>query len=215
MITCLEVCGRSAQRLVSSLRKNFFLWCAVSIAVAISQGTVYAEVNTWQNGGDLQWSTSGNWSTGAIPGSADTAYFPISGVNSGVVNLGGETRTVSSLISSNAAYSFTNGTLSASSFSFYGGTVSAILAGSGSLTKCTTNTLKLTATNTCSGGTVINGGTLTLNRKTGCLAADGNLTVGGNGTFNMDNVGASGSLTQQLGVLTFTNGHGTVVLTTS
>jgi len=145
------------------MRKNIQSaeWTALFFALAALTATsAIAGVNTWQNGGDLQWGTSGNWSTGAIPGSADTALFPTSGVNSGVVNLGGETRTVSSLISSNAAYSFTNGTISADALTFCGGNVSAVLTGAASLSKNGSGTLTLSATNSYTGPAYLNAGTL-------------------------------------------------------
>ena len=96
----------------------------------------------------------------------------------------------------------------------------AIINGSGTtaLTKSGSGLWTLTGANLYTGATTVGGGTLTLNRQTGSLAATaltfGNLTgAGGGGTFNMDNVGAGGALTQTLGALTFSAGDGTVKTT--
>ena len=75
-----------------------------------------------------------------------------------------------------------------------------------------TSRMVLSGANTYTGGTTINRGTLTLNRQTGSLTAT-SLTFGGSGTFNMDNVGASGALTQSLGALNLNAGNGTVQVT--
>jgi len=107
----------------------------------------------------------------------------------------------------------TNGTLNGASYTFSGGTVSAALGGSGALTNIN-GTTTLTGANTYSGGTVITGGsTLNLNRQTGSVNTSGALTFSSTGTFNVDNVGASGALSQNMGTLTFSSGHGTVKTT--
>jgi autotransporter-associated beta strand protein len=106
------------------------------------------------------------------------------------------------------------------------GTLTHIGAGTGDLTinsviglgvtgviqNSATSRMVLSGANTYTGGTTINRGTLTLNRQTGSLTAT-SLTFGGSGTFNMDNVGASGALTQSLGALNLNAGNGTVQVT--
>jgi fibronectin-binding autotransporter adhesin len=93
-------------------------------------------------------------------------------------------------------------------------TISSVLAGAGtSFTKAGSGILILSGANTYAGTTIINRGTLTLNSQTGSLATTSPLTFTGTGTFNMDNVGASGALTQTLGALTFSAGQGTVQTT--
>jgi len=131
-------------------------------------------------------------------------------VSGGIYDLGGFTVTNGAVTMSSGAIS--NGTLYASSYTGLGGTLYAILAGSGALTNIS-GALTLTGANTYSGGTVIYGGTLTLNGNTGSLDSSGTLTFGGSGTFNFDNVGASGALSQTLGALTFNAGDGTVKIT--
>lgn len=83
----------------------------------------------------------------------------------------------------------------------------------GGLTKIGLGTLTLTAASTYTGTTTVNGGTLKLNRQTGSLASGSALSFGGNGTFNMDNTGASGTLSQTFGTLTFGVGDGVVLST--
>lgn len=78
-----------------------------------------------------------------------------------------------------------------------------------SVTKAGAATLTLTGSNTYDGTTTINAGTLTLNRATGSLPTGSPLTMRG-GTFNMDNIGAVGALSQNLGALTFNLGDSTV-----
>jgi autotransporter-associated beta strand protein len=95
-------------------------------------------------------------------------------------------------------------------------TISSSLTGAGtSFTKAGSGVLILSGANSYTGTTIISGGTLTLNRATGSLASTTPLTFSGTGTFNMDNVGASGALTQSLGALTFSAGQGTVQITRS
>ena len=93
-------------------------------------------------------------------------------------------------------------------------TIGSILAGAAtSFTKAGNGILTLSGANTYAGTTIINAGTLTLNRQTGSLDTSSALTFTGTGTFNMDNAGASGALTQTLGALAFSTGDGTVKTT--
>ena len=75
------------------------------------------------------------------------------------------------------------------------------------------NTLTLSGPSTYEKATTIKAGTLTLQGATGPLSASSPLTFTGSGTFNFDNIGASGSTSQSLGALTFTAGEGKVLTT--
>ena len=76
------------------------------------------------------------------------------------------------------------GTLTASSYSLESGNVSAVLAGSGPMTKSTTGTVTLTGANTYTGATTINGGTLTAGSTTGhALGSTSSITINSGGTL--------------------------------
>ena len=127
-----------------------------------------------------------------------------SGVGAGTLNFGGSITggaagaTVLNLSGANTNTNTVNGVIADGS------------ATSLTVTKSGSGTWRLTAANTYSGPTTINAGTLNLNRQTGSLNSAGALTFTGSGTFNMDNVGATGALTQSLGALAFSSGDGTV-----
>jgi autotransporter-associated beta strand protein len=71
-------------------------------------------------------------------------------------------------------------------------------------------TLTLQGTNTYTGGTFVNGGTLKVEANTGSLPAGGALTFNGTGIFNSDNTNATVALSPSLGALTFAAGDATV-----
>lgn len=71
-------------------------------------------------------------------------------------------------------------------------------------------TLTLQGTNTYTGGTFVNSGTLKVEAKTGSLPAGGALTFNGTGAFNSDNTGAAAALSPSLGALTLAAGDATV-----
>ncbi|MEI6175267.1 MAG: autotransporter-associated beta strand repeat-containing protein [Verrucomicrobiota bacterium] len=81
------------------------------------------------------------------------------------------------------------------------------------LTKIGTGTQTLTGANTYTGATTIKDGTLTLNGQTGSISTSSALTFSGDGTFNMDNTGASAALAKTLGALIFSAGDGVVKIT--
>ncbi|MFZ4778569.1 MAG: beta strand repeat-containing protein, partial [Terrimicrobiaceae bacterium] len=91
---------------------------------------------------------------------------------------------------------------------------SAGITGTGNFTQAGIGTTTLTANNTYTGATTVSAGILQLNRNTGSLSSSSALTFSGNGgTFNMDNTGAAGALSQSLGNLTFSAGEGVVKTT--
>ena len=79
------------------------------------------------------------------------------------------------------------GTLSGSSYVVQSGSISAILAGTGSLTKSTAGTVTLTGTNIYSGGTTVSGGILALG-SAGALGTIGTISfTGGTLQFSASN----------------------------
>ncbi|MFL6515525.1 MAG: beta strand repeat-containing protein [Chthoniobacterales bacterium] len=71
------------------------------------------------------------------------------------------------------------GQISGTSFNMQSGSVSAILAGSGTLTKTTAGTVILTGVNTYTGGTFINAGNLAINSPSALGASSANTTING------------------------------------
>ena len=112
-------------------------------------------------------------------------------------NLGGQTVSNTGLVLQNNG-TVSNGTFTSSgALSLKSGSVSAILAGSGALTKSSNGNVTLSGANTYSGGTTISAGTLALT---------------GNGTLGSGTVGLSGgtldigTTNQTTGALTLTSG---------
>src|SRR5580692_3482401 len=93
------------------------------------------------------------------------------GVSGGVLDLGGTTQTTGALTLSGGTIE--DGTLRSSSFGVPGGTVSAVLAGGGTLTKSGGGTVVLSGNNIYTGPTNINAGVLDV---TGSIA-DSSLTI--------------------------------------
>src|SRR5204863_871976 len=76
------------------------------------------------------------------------------------------------------------GVLTGSSYTMESGAVTAILAGTGALTKNTAGTVTLTGVNTYSGGTTINAGNLAIKSASSLGAASGLTTIIG-GTLEL------------------------------
>jgi len=95
------------------------------------------------------------------------------------------------------------------------GRISAGLSGAGGFTKTGTGTLFLAGNNTYSGTTAITAGTLVVERNTGSLPSTGAVTLSstaGLAGLVIDNVGATGALSQSVGLLGFEAGAATVSL---
>ncbi len=107
--------------------------------------------------------------------------------NSGAVTVAGGTLALSTNSDTVGAVTLVNGsitgsgTLTGSSYGVQGGSVSAILGGSGiTLTKTTGGTVTLTGNNTYTGATTVSAGTLVVD---GSLASGSSVYVGTNGTL--------------------------------
>ncbi|NBO42217.1 MAG: hypothetical protein EBU92_12025, partial [Betaproteobacteria bacterium] len=131
---------------------------------------------------------SGSGSLGALNGAVS--------IEAGTIDLGGMARTNGAFTLD--AGTLRNGTFTASSYALTNaGTVSAVLAGSGALTKSGAGTATLSRTNTYSGATTVSQGTLLVD-TTGSIASSSATVNGGllnvNGTAGSVTVNDGGSL---------------------
>lgn len=98
--------------------------------------------------------------------------------------------------------SVANGIVTATSYSGQSGTVSAVLAGTGSMTKTTSGTLILEGANTYTGTTGVNAGTLIINGSISNSSATVNSggRIAGNGTTGNLTIASGGELTPGVGI---------------
>jgi autotransporter-associated beta strand protein/T5SS/PEP-CTERM-associated repeat protein len=142
--------------------------------------------------------------TGAGTLGASTATTRVN--TGGTLDLGGTTQTQNGGVTI-AGGTIGNGTLNSSgTFTGLGGTVSAVLGGSGNLVQ-TSGTTNLTATNAYTGSTMVNGGTLAVN---GSIASSSGTTVNAGGTLG--GTGILGNVTVNGGTLAPGNSIGTVTV---
>lgn len=131
-------------------------------------------------------------------------------VAGGLLDLGTTSQTVGAATLSGGTIS--NGTLTASSFGGQAGTVSAVLAGAGGLTKSTAGTVTLTGSNTLSGAVAISEGVLVLAGGTNRLPIATAVTLGTGSTSGKLVLGnASARSNQTLGGLSASGLGGNVV----
>jgi autotransporter-associated beta strand protein len=104
-------------------------------------------------------------------------------INAGNLNIGGFNQTVGTVSLFGGAISGTTGLLNGSSYQVQSGTIGAQLGGPGSLTKSGSGITTLTGSNSFSGGTVINGGTLAVNNLLGSGTGSGNVSINNGGTL--------------------------------
>jgi len=99
-------------------------------------------------------------------------------ISGGTANLGG--KSITTTLGPLTSGTLTNGTLTnnGSSFDIRSGTVSAILDGNNTLLKTTTGNVTLSAANTYTGGSALNGGILVLGNAT-ALGSSGTISFGG------------------------------------
>jgi autotransporter-associated beta strand protein len=141
----------------------------INISAVIGQGATASGI-TKVGGGTLTLS-GGNTYTGGTRIDAGSLALGASNVlaNSGTINVNGGTLALSTFSDTVGAVTLTSGNitgttgvLTGTSYSVQSGTISAILSGTGGLTKTTNGTVTLTRGNTFSGATTINGGTLSV-----------------------------------------------------
>ena len=173
---------------------------AVSLAASVNGGFGLSKYG----GSTLTLSEANNYSGGttvsagilafAGAGTLGSTTGPLTVTGGGTVSLGTTLQTVGnvSLVSGTISGAGT-GTLTGTSFQVENGTISAKLDGPGAkLTKSNTGTVTLSGVNSYGGGTLVNGGTLTLSIAGALGATSGELTVDGttNGTAIL-NLGAT------------------------
>jgi autotransporter-associated beta strand protein len=143
-----------------------------------------AKAQTWI-GTTTDYGTPGNWSTGTVPGSGESASFAGAGTPAGspTVDLGGITYSVDSWnVSGPSTYSMENGTVNfltaagLTNTSTGGLGINASITGIGGVTQSGTSTLFLLGNNTYSGGTNVLSGIVEA-RGTGTLGT-GPVVVG-------------------------------------
>ena len=109
---------------------------------------------------------------------ADTGAVTVSG---GTLDIAANSDTVGAVTLTSGSITGTTGTLTGSSYDMRSGTASAILGGTGALTKSTGGTVTLSGANTYSGNTTIKAGTLALG-STGSFNNSPVITVGNSGS---------------------------------
>jgi fibronectin-binding autotransporter adhesin len=138
-------------------------------------------------GGANTYTGATNVSSGTLEISASERIANTSDVNvsGGTFALQSFSETVASVtLTSGSITGTSTGTLTASSYSLESGNVSAVLAGSGPMTKSTTGTVTLTGINTFTGTTTVSAGTLALAAGgNGALGATSSITVNSGGTL--------------------------------
>ncbi len=132
----------------------------------------FSSANTYTGG------TTVSAGTLALGGSERLADAGALTVNGGTFDLGAFNETVGAVSLQSGSITGT-GTLTGSAYDVRSGTISAVLGGSGALTKSTSGTVALTGSNTYAGGTTVNAGVLQINQDAGLGAAEGTLTLDG------------------------------------
>jgi autotransporter-associated beta strand protein len=122
---------------------------------------------------------SGTLSLGAANRLANTAAVAVGGGN---LNIAGNSDTVGTVTLTNGSISGTSGVLTGTSYAVQNGTISAILGGTGGLTKTTGGTVTLSGANTYSGTTTLTTGTLLIENTTDSGTGTGAVTTA-SGTF--------------------------------
>jgi autotransporter-associated beta strand protein len=155
-------------------------------------GTNTYSGGTVVNGGLVNFNSAGTMGTGGLT------------VNGGTVDLWA--RTFTNALSGLTGGSIITGTMSnnGGTFSVQNGTISASLAGTSALNKSGAGTLVLTGSNSYTGGTAVNGGTLQFSRATSM--GSGNILLANNAFLTFADSGVA-TLANNISV---TNGTGTI-----
>ena len=170
---------------------------------AASRGTLTLgnSANTYFGGTTL----NGGTLSIASPGALGTGTLTLAGAANGATLTATAALTGGNSVTNPVALAGL-GTLSGSAINFSGATTlsapstltvnnsttfAGIIGGAATLTTAGSGTLTLTAANTYSGATFVNGGTLTLSGANGAIASSSSLTVNNGGTVLLDNSGVN------------------------
>lgn len=151
-------------------RPCIWTWIAATLVTALP---AHAITKTWDGSRGI-WSTATSWSPRGMPGRQDDIT-----INAGVVTLTGNTPT--------GSLTFCGGMIATATYlltinSTVDSECSAVISGTGAVTKEGKYTLTLTGANTYTGMTTVSAGTLALGRPrdgctTGCLVSGSGLVI--------------------------------------
>ena len=131
------------------------------------------------------------------------------GINGGTLDITTFDNTVGAVSLTNGTIAGTTGVLTGTSYAVESGTISARLGGGGALTKSGSGAATLSGSNSYSGLTAVNGGTLTLSGNNSAASGGVTLTAG---TLNVNSTNALGSGTLTLTTGTINNTSGAAVM---
>jgi autotransporter-associated beta strand protein len=196
------------------MRTKFFHVLAPSAALMLSviSPNVTAADGTWTADADGNWSDSGNWSGNIVADGADfTALFDDVITADRIVTLDSP-RTIGNITFSDTSHHLTISGGNILTLDVSTGTptinvadeeltISSVIAGNDGLLKDGSGQLTLSGTNTYTGGTVVNAGTLSISNVNHIGGASADLTFGGTATL-----ARSGTLNFSSGALTVDTG---------
>lgn len=171
-----------ANRTITTSAGNLTLGGNISGAFGLTKegaGTLTLNGNGTHNATSVNAGTLvlGN-ATNTLP---DTQAVTISG---GTLSIGSNNDIVGAVTLTSGSITGSTGILTGASYSVSAGTISAILGGSGALTKSTAGTVTLSGANTYTGNTTVSAGTLYINGSLGnsAVIVDAGAKLGGTGT---------------------------------
>ncbi|WP_395736508.1 beta strand repeat-containing protein [Prosthecobacter sp.] len=180
---------------------------AAAATVNVTAGTLTLGASSTINSATAVNISGGSLALGASNQIGNSAAVTVSG---GTLAMGANSDTVASVQLSSGSITGSGTLTSTTTYDVRSGSVSAVLGGSVGLTKSTGGTVTLSNSNTYTGTTTVNGGTLALSGA-GQLSDSSSLVVSG-GTFDIGSVSdtvagvqlTSGSISGTTGVLTST-----------
>jgi autotransporter-associated beta strand protein len=224
-----------AEEMLMTVRKNRqYLLAAISAALpALAAIPALADNGTWNQASGGTWAdgTTAPWLNGIVAdGSGFTANFSTQDITSATTIALGAPRTIGNLTFADtttataASWVLSNGGNAANILTLDGATpsisvsalgsgatttISAVIAGTNGLTKLGAGTLVLTATNTYTGGTTINGGRLTISNAS--ALGNGAVTIVSGGLGLQNSINFSNTLNLNGGAALLANGGNNII----